>query len=104
MAELEFQLKLFVLGSTPKSAAALSNLRRLLERELPGRYALEVVDVALHPQQAEDEHILATPTLIKKAPGPVHRIIGDMSDTAKVLLGLGLGPSRGLTQRGPEGE
>ena len=100
MTDPEYRLKLFVLGQSPKSAAALSNLKRILEAQLRGRYALEVVDVGAHPDQAEHERILATPTLIRQAPAPVHRIIGDMSDTDKVLLGLGLGPQRGIIQKG----
>lgn len=93
-------LVLFILGSTPKSATALKNLRRLLEAQAKGRYTLEVVDVKTDPDRAEAERILATPTLIKKSPAPVHRIIGDMSDTEKVLFGLGIGPARSHNPRG----
>lgn len=93
-------LVLFILSKTPKSVAALRNLQRLLDREVPGRYSLEVVDVREDPERAEAERILATPTLIKRSPVPVHRIIGDMSDTEKVMMGLGLGPQRSFTPRG----
>lgn len=90
----EYMLRLFVLGDTPKSQAAIINLRRICENEIPNAYELEIVDVLQHPELAEEDRILATPTLIKKAPPPVHRIIGDMSLTDKVLLGLGIGPKR----------
>lgn len=96
----ELQLRLFVLGQTPKSVVAQANLRRILEAEIPGRYHLEIVDVRDRPDLAEADRILATPTLIRRAPLPVHRIIGDMSDTEKVLLGLGLGPRRSHNPRG----
>lgn len=98
----ELKLRLFVLGSSAKTQAALSNLKRILDVAAPGEYSLEVVDIRDNPELAEQQRILATPALIKLEPGPVHRIIGDMSDTAKVLLGLGLGPSRALNQRGVE--
>lgn len=90
----EYMLRLFVLGDTPKSQAAIINLRRICENEIPNAYELEIVDVLQHPELAEEERILATPTLIKKTPPPVHRIIGDMSLTEKVMLGLGIGPKR----------
>lgn len=88
----EYQLRLFVLGQTAKSSAARVNLERICEERLSGRYELEVIDVLEHPDVAEAEKIVATPTLIKKLPLPVHRIVGDMSITEKVLLGLGIGP------------
>jgi circadian clock protein KaiB len=90
----EYKLRLFVLGNTPKSQAAIVNLRRICDSEIPNAYELEIVDVLLHPELAEEDRILATPTLIKKAPLPVHRIIGDMSLTDKVMLGLGIGPRK----------
>ena len=95
-----YRLTLYVLGSSPKSQAAIFNLRRILEEEIPGRYELEIIDVMEHPELAEEDKVLATPTLIKKSPTPIHRVIGDMSITEKVRLGLGLGPKRGITQRG----
>lgn len=98
MAELK--LTLYVLGRSAKSEAAIYNLQRLCEEELPGQYELEIVDVLAHPERAEQDKVLATPTLIKRAPPPVHRLIGDMSLTEKVRLGLGLGPRRGIMQRG----
>jgi circadian clock protein KaiB len=70
----------------------VANLRRICEQELAGQYALEVIDVLENPQLAEDEKILATPTLIKQLPPPLRRVIGDLSDTEKVLLGLEVRP------------
>jgi circadian clock protein KaiB len=98
----DYVLTLYVLGKSPKSEAAVYNLRRLCEEELPGQYELEIVDVVQHPERAEQDRILATPTLIKRSPVPVFRVVGDMSLTEKVRLGLGLGPRRGTTQRGVE--
>lgn len=88
----EFQLQLFILGESPKSLSAIANLRRLCDAELSGRYELEIIDVGQQPELAEAEGILATPTLLKRSPAPVQRIIGDMSHTEKVLLGLGIAP------------
>jgi circadian clock protein KaiB len=98
----EYTLTLYVLGTSPKSQAAVFNLQRLCDEELPGQYALEIVDVMQHPERAEQDRVLATPTLIKRSPPPVFRVVGDMSLTEKVRLGLGLGPRRGTTQRGVE--
>ena len=86
----KFILKLYVTGTTPNSEQAIANLRRLCEQELKDRYEFIVIDVLDHPQLAEDDRILATPTLIKALPPPLRRIIGDLSDNKKVLLGLDL--------------
>lgn len=86
----KYQLKLFVTGQTLRSSRAIINLRRICEEELGTGYELDVIDVLERPQLAEEERILATPTLIKKFPLPVRRIIGDLSDTKQVLLGLEL--------------
>ncbi|WP_347815427.1 circadian clock protein KaiB [Hahella sp. CR1] len=83
-----YTLKLYVTGCTPRTERAVSNLRRLCEEELRGQYVMEVIDILERPQLAEDEKIFATPTLIKHLPPPLRRIIGDLSDTEKVLLGL----------------
>lgn len=85
-------LKLFVSGSTPRSERAIANLRRLCEDEFPDCYRLEVIDVLEHPEQAEAERVLATPTLIKQLPPPLRRVIGDLSNREKVFLGLDLTP------------
>lgn len=83
-----FLLKLYVTGASPRAEVAISNLRRICEQELHGQYELEIIDVLEHPQLAEDDKILATPTLIKQLPPPLRRVIGDLSDKEKVLLGL----------------
>jgi circadian clock protein KaiB len=85
-----FILKLYVTGATPRAEAAIANLRRICEQELNGQYQLEIIDVLEHPQLAEDDKILATPTLIKQLPPPLRKVIGDLSDKEKVLLGLEL--------------
>ena len=81
-------LKLYVAGNTPNSMRALNTLREILESEFKGVYALKVIDVLKSPQLAEEDKILATPTLSKILPPPVRRIIGDLSDREKVLIGL----------------
>src|SRR4051812_1114753 len=87
-----YLLKLYVTGSSPRTQQAVENLKRICEQELQGRYQLDIVDVLQHPQAAEDDRILATPTLIKQLPLPLRRVIGDLSDRDKVLLGLELRP------------
>lgn len=86
----KFLLKLYITGQTPRSERAVRNLRQICESELAGRYEIEIIDVLEMPQLAEDERIMATPTLIKELPPPLRRIIGDLSDKEKVLLGLDL--------------
>jgi len=87
-----YLLKLYVTGQTPRSRRAIDNLRRICEDELSGQYEMHVIDVLERPQLAEDEKILATPTVVKELPIPIRRIIGDLSDADKVLLGLDLQP------------
>lgn len=84
----KYILTLYVTGTSPRTRVAIDNLNRICKQELDGRYELEIVDVLEHPQRAEDERILATPTLIKQLPLPLRRVIGDLSDKDKVLLGL----------------
>ena len=90
----EFQktyvLKLYVAGNTPNSARALNTLKNILDKEFQGVYALKVIDVLKNPQLAEEDKILATPTLSKILPPPVRKIIGDLSDRERVLIGLDL--------------
>lgn len=88
----KYRLKLYVTGQTARSQRAIANLRRICEEELNGEYEMLVIDVLERPQLAEDEKILATPTVVKELPTPIRRIIGDLSDTEKVLLGLDLQP------------
>ncbi len=89
-ARKTYILKLYVAGNTPNSMRALNTLKEILESEFKGVYALKVIDVLKSPQLAEDDKILATPTLSKILPPPVRRIIGDLSDREKVLIGLDL--------------
>jgi circadian clock protein KaiB len=88
----KYLLKLYITGHTLRSERAIKNLRRICEEELDGKYEMRVNDILEQPQLAEDEKILATPTLIKALPPPLRRIIGDLSDTEKVLVGLDLLP------------
>lgn len=90
-----WQLRLYVAGHTPKSARALANLQALCEEHLAGEYTIEVVDLVKNPQLAEGDQIVAVPTLVRKLPPPLKRIIGDLSNTEKILVGLDLRPLRG---------
>ncbi|MCB8985911.1 MAG: circadian clock protein KaiB [Ardenticatenaceae bacterium] len=85
-----YQLKLYITGQTPRSRRAIENLYQTCQEMLNGRYDLTIIDVLEHPELAEEEKILATPTLIKVTPPPLRRIIGDLSDTEKVFIGLDL--------------
>jgi circadian clock protein KaiB len=87
---VKYVLKLYVTGMTSRSQDALKNLKKILDEDYKGVYSLKVIDVIKQPQLAEDDKILATPTLIKILPPPIARIIGDLSDREKVLLGLDL--------------
>ncbi|MCB0197669.1 MAG: circadian clock protein KaiB [Anaerolineae bacterium] len=86
----EYLLKLYITGQTPRSQLAIANLRHICEQSLQGQYRLVIIDIQEQPQLAEDERILATPTLIKELPEPIRRIIGDLSDVDQVLFGLDL--------------
>ncbi len=86
----EIRFTLFVAGDTPRSHLAIANLRRLADGRLAGRCAIRVVDVRQHPERAESERILTTPTLIKEAPAPARRVTGDLSDLEQVLFALSL--------------
>jgi circadian clock protein KaiB len=88
-----WHLRLYVAGKTPKSLAALSNLKRICEDHLKDHYRIEVIDLLAHPQLSEGDQILATPTLVRKLPLPMRKIIGDLSDTERVLVGLDLRPA-----------
>jgi circadian clock protein KaiB len=89
-AEETFRLRLYVAGQTPKSLAAFSNLRKICETHLAGRYEIEVIDLLEHPQLARGDEIIAVPTLVRKLPEPIKKLIGDLSDTERVLVGLQL--------------
>jgi circadian clock protein KaiB len=85
-----WQLRLYVAGQTPKSLTAFSNLKTICEDHLKGRYDIEVIDLLEQPQLSRGDQILAIPTLVRKLPQPVRKIIGDLSDTERVLVGLDL--------------
>lgn len=87
-----YRLVLFVTGSTPRSLRAIRNIKELCEERLQGRYSIEVIDVYQHPDHLKPEQILVTPTLIRKLPFPVKRIVGDLSDRERVLVGLDISP------------
>jgi len=93
-AEAVWELRLYTAGQTPKSLAALANLKRLCEENLKGKYKIEVIDLMANPRLAKEHQIVAIPTLVKKLPSPLRQIIGDLSDKEKALVGLQLTPSR----------
>ena len=86
----EYILRLYVTGMTPKSTRAITNVRKLCEKHLTGRYELDVIDIYQQIKLAKGEQIIATPTLIKTLPLPIRKLIGDMSDTERFLVGIGL--------------
>jgi circadian clock protein KaiB len=88
-----WELRLYVAGQTPRSIAAFTNLKRICEEHLGGKYKIEVIDLLKHPQLARGDQILALPTLVRKLPVPVRKIIGDLSNTERVLVGLDLRPT-----------
>ena len=85
-----WELRLYVAGQTPKSLAAFANLKKICEEHLAGQYHIEVIDLLKKPQLASGDQILAIPTLVRKLPEPIRKIIGDLSDTERVLVGLNL--------------
>ena len=88
----EYELRLYIAGNTPKSITALNNLKRYCEEHLKDRYRIEVIDLLLKPQLAQGDQILAIPTLVRKVPEPIRKIIGDLSNEEKVLVGLDIKP------------
>ncbi|GGH02659.1 circadian clock KaiB family protein [Mucilaginibacter phyllosphaerae] len=89
----KWELRLYIAGKTPKSVTALSNLKRYCEEHLKGQYRIEVIDLLEQPQLAEGDQILAIPTLVRKVPEPIRKIIGDLSNEEKVLVGLNIRPA-----------
>ena len=87
-----WRLRLYVAGQTPRSLTAFANLKRICETHLKGRYRIEVIDLVEHPHLSKGDQILAIPTLVRKLPPPMRKIIGDLSDTERVLVGLDLSP------------
>src|ERR1700761_5722286 len=88
----EFNLRLYVAGQTPKSLAAIANLKKICEENLAGRYKIEVIDLIVSPQLAAGDQIVAIPTLVRRLPPPLKRMIGDLSNSEKVIVGLDLRP------------
>lgn len=89
-----FDLRLYVAGQTPKSLTAIINLKKICEEHLKGQYRIEVVDLLQNPQLAQGDQILAIPTLVRKLPEPIKKIIGDLSSTERVLVGLDIRPHK----------
>jgi circadian clock protein KaiB len=89
-----WDLRLYVAGQTPKSVAAFANLKQVCEEHLAGKYKIEVIDLMVNPQLARGDQIIAIPTLVRKLPPPLRKIIGDLSNTERVLVGLQLRPSK----------
>jgi circadian clock protein KaiB len=88
----KWNLRLYTAGQSPKSLAALANLKRVCDEHLAGRYTIEVVDLLKNPRLAKDDQIVAIPTLVRKLPEPLRRLVGDLSDTERTLVGLQLRP------------
>ena len=88
------ELRLYVAGQTPKSVAALANLKRVCEEHLPGRHRIEVIDLLQQPARARSDQIVAIPTLVRKLPEPIRKVIGTLADTERVLVGLRIDPRR----------
>lgn len=86
----KWELRLYTAGQTPKSLAAIRNLKKVCEEHLAGRYEIEIVDLLKNPRLAKDDQIVAIPTLVRKLPDPMRKIIGDLSDTERTLVGLQL--------------
>ena len=85
-----WELRLYIAGQTPRAALAFANLKKICEEHLAGQYSIEIVDLLKHPQLARGDQIVAVPTLVRKLPEPVRKIIGDLSNTERVLVGLDL--------------
>jgi circadian clock protein KaiB len=91
---MEWELRLYVAGNTPNSIAAFSNLQEICEEHMGGRYRIEIIDLFENPQLAQGDQIIAVPTLVRRLPTPIKKIIGDLSNTERVLVGLDLKPAR----------
>ena len=94
-AEAKWYLRLYVAGQSPKSLRAFANLKGLCEQHMPGRYEIEIIDLVENPALAQADDILAVPTLVRRLPEPLRKIIGDLSNTERVLVGLRLDPEDG---------
>ena len=98
-SQQRYVLRLYVTGSTPRSAQAIQNIRAICEKHLLGRYDLEVIDIHQQPVLAQGEQIIAAPTLIKKLPAPLRKVVGNLSNADRVLMGLDIRP---MPDEGPE--
>lgn len=92
MSDKKWNLRLYIAGQTPKSMVALANLRRICEEHMDGRYTIEIIDLMANPRLAQQDQIVAIPTLVREIPSPLKRIIGDLSNTERVLVGLDVVP------------
>lgn len=90
--KVDYQLRLYVAGQTPKSLTAFENLKKICEASLKGRYSLEVIDLRINPLLAKGDQIVALPTLVRKLPAPIRKLVGDLSNTERVLVGLDIRP------------
>ena len=89
-ARRQMELRLYVAGQTPKSLAALTNLKKICDKHIPGQYRVQIIDLQKSPELAIGDHVVAIPTLVRKLPVPIRKIIGDLSNTERVLVGLQL--------------
>ena len=98
----QWDLRLYVTGRSPKCLRAIENLRRVCEEHLPGRYRIEIVDLLENPRLAAEDQILAVPTVVRRLPSPIRKIVGDLSDNDRLLVGLQIQPpgSHGMTEGG----
>ena len=96
---MEWELRLYVAGNTPNSITAFSNLQQICEAHMGGRYRIEIIDLFENPQLARGDQIIAVPTLVRRLPIPIKKIIGDLSNTDRVLVGLDLKPARALAAK-----
>jgi len=92
--DAKWELRLYVAGQTPRSLAAIANLKKICEEHLKGQYHIQVIDLLVNPQLSQDDQIVAIPTLVRKLPVPIRKIIGDLSDTERTLVGLQLRPGQ----------
>jgi len=99
----KWELRLYVAGQTQKSVRAFANLKHFCDEHLPGEYHIEVIDLLVQPQLADGDQIVAIPTLVRKLPEPIRKIIGDLSDTERVMVGLDLRPASALKPQEPMG-
>ena len=88
----KWELRLYTAGQSPRSLAAIANLKKVCDEHLPGQYRIELIDLLVHPKLAKDHQIVAIPTLVRKLPAPIRKIVGDLSDVERTLVGLDLRP------------